>query len=365
MARGRGQELGSARIVLEGSVTGGDAARVMAAVSKIRAGDVVAVDLSAVTSLDSAGVAALLQAWRVARRRRARLVLEGASPEARRSLSMFRVEVGEEPPPPTPAGFFESVGDGLMTGWASFVDLLQLAADSTFGVLGWLARPGRVRWAALVEQSILIGSQALPIIGLISFLVGLTLAFQSAYQLRQFGADIFVANLTGVAMIREMGPLMTAILVSGRSGSSIAAEIATMKVSEEVDALTVMGMDPLEFLALPRLVAMLVTVPLLTVLSDLLGILGGFVVGIFYLDISFTAFLRQTLDSLGPGDLTSGLFKSVVFAWGIALIGLHYGFQARGGAAEVGRNTTSSVVASIFFVIIADSLFSILLYIVL
>ncbi|MBM4320585.1 MAG: MlaE family lipid ABC transporter permease subunit [Deltaproteobacteria bacterium] len=322
-------------------------------------------DLSAVEELDSAAVAVLLQGWRRARARGGRLLLRaGASEAALRSLSMFRTREQPDQPPHVPT-LLESWGEGLLSAAAALRDLLQLAADTSAALLRTLVRPTTLRRGPLAEQAVYIGSQALPIIGLISFLVGLTLAFQSAYQLQQFGAAIFVANLTGVAIVREMGPLMTAILVAGRSGSSIAAEISTMKVSEEVDALQTMGLDPVEFLAVPRLLAILLTMPLLTVLADLLGICGGFIVGVFYLDISATAFLNQTLTSLAPKDLLTGLVKSLAFAWGIGLIGLHYGFKVRGGAAEVGRTTTASVVASIFYIIVADCLFSVVFYILL
>lgn len=327
-------------------------------------GQTLTIDLSAVEAMDSAAVAALVQAWRRARAAGGRLVLGEASDAAQRALSMFRVGP-DEAPAPKPAGALESMGDGLLSGGEAGKDFLQLAADTSFALGAAARRPARVRWAAFTEQCIYIGSQALPIVGLISFLVGLTVAFQSAYQLRQFGAAVFVANLTGVAMVREMGPLMTAILVAGRSGSSIAAEIATMKVSEEVDALRVMGMDPVYWLALPRLLAIIVMMPLLTVLADVLGILGGFIVGVFYLDIAWNSFLNQTLDALVPFDLISGLIKATAFGWGIGLIGLFYGFRVRGGAGEVGRTTTASVVASIFFIIVADCLFSVLFYIVL
>jgi len=245
------------------------------------------------------------------------------------------------------------------------VDFLQLAADATFAIAACIRSPRKMRWRALAEQSIDIGSRALAIVGLITFLVGLTVAFQSAHQLRQFGAAIFVADLTAVSMLREMGPLMTAILVAGRSGSSIAAEIATMKVSEEVDALSVMGLEPTRYLAVPRLLAILLMLPLLTVFADLLGMLGGFLVGVGYLDIAWNAFLNKMLEAVAPWDLISGLIKSVAFAYGIGLIGLFYGFRVRGGASEVGRTTTASVVASIFYIIVADCLFSVLFYIVL
>jgi phospholipid/cholesterol/gamma-HCH transport system permease protein len=322
-----------------------------------------ALDLSGVEELDSAAVAALVRGWRRSKERGGSLSVRSASEAARRSLSMFRLR--DAPPAARPPAFFELSGGRALEAARAVRDLAQLAADATALLLRALARPSLLRPSAVAEQAIFIGSKALPIVALIAFLVGLTLAFQSAYQLRQFGAAIFVANLMGVAVIREMGPLMTAILVAGRSGSSIAAEVSTMKVSEEIDALTVMGVDPLAYLALPRLCAILATLPLLTVFADAFGVLGGFLVGVFYLDLAPAAFLNQMLDALAPKDVLTGVAKSLAFAWGIGLIGLFYGFRVQGGAAEVGRTTTASVVASIFFIIVADCAFSVLFYIVL
>ena len=321
-------------------------------------------DLGDVESMDSAAVAAIANGIRYAEAAGGRVRLARASPPAERALSMFRLS-GDPVPPPVPAVGFEAIGGAVVEAGAGLVGFLQLAADTTFALVGTLAKPRRMRWRALMEQSIDIGSRAIGIVGLITFLVGLTVAFQSAHQLRQFGAAIFVADLTAVSMVREMAPLMTAILVAGRSGSSIAAEVATMQVSEEVDALTVMGMNPISYLAVPRLLAIVLTVPLLTVLADVLGMLGGFLVGVGYLDIAWNAFLNQMLDAIGPWDLISGLLKSLVFAYGIGLIGLFYGFRVRGGASEVGRTTTASVVAAIFFIIVADCVFSVLFYVVL
>lgn len=329
-----------------------------------RPGQRLTLDLSAVEAMDSAAVAALVTAFRRARATDATVVAEPLSASAREALTTFRI--GPDPePPPSPPGMFESTGGGLIDGFKGFVDFLQLAADATFALAGTLKSPRKMRWAALGEQCIDIGSRALGIVALITFLVGLTVAFQSAHQLRQFGAAIFVADLTAVSMVSEMGPLMTAILVAGRSGSSIAAEIATMKVSEEVDALTVMGLEPVRYLAVPRLWAILLMVPLLTVLADVVGMLGGFIVGVGYLDIAWNAFLSKMLDAITPWDLTLGLIKSATFAYGIGLIGLFYGFRVRGGASEVGRTTTASVVASIFFIIVANCVFSVLFYVVL
>lgn len=326
-------------------------------------GQTLTLDLSAVEAMDSATVAALVHAFRRARNLGGAVVVGPLSDTARRALATFRL--GPDPEPePRPTSALEALGGGLIGTAGGLLAFLQLAADATFAVFASLKNPRRIRWGAIAEQSIDIGSRALGIVGLITFLVGLTLAFQAAHQLRQFGAAIFVADMTALSMVREMGPLMVAILVSGRSGSSLAAEIATMKVSEEVDALTVMGLEPTNFLAVPRLIAITLMVPLLTVCADILGMLGGFLVGVVYLDIAWNAFLTKMIEALAPFDLISGLIKSLVFGYGIGLIGLFYGFRVQGGASEVGRTTTSSVVASIFFIIVANCFFSVLFYVV-
>lgn len=321
-------------------------------------------DLTELHGIDSAGAATLVDLWRQSQARGVLLQVVGAQPAVIEKLTQFRVNPTLAPTPPA-AGLFEALGDAAWQNTLALRDFIVLAADVTVGAALALLRPHRLRWGALLQQSSLMGSQALGIVGLITFLIGLTLAFQSAYQLRQFGAAIYVATLTAISMVREMGPLITAILVAGRSGSSITSEVATMKVGEEIDALHVMGIPFVDFVAVPKLLAMLVTVPLLTVLADVLGIVGGWIVGMVYLDLAPRPYLQKTIDALVAKDLATGLFKSVVFAWGIALIGLYYGAGVRGGAQEVGRATTASVVSGIFFIIVADSLFSILFYVVL
>jgi phospholipid/cholesterol/gamma-HCH transport system permease protein len=205
------------------------------------------------------------------------------------------------------------------------------------------------------------GVDALPIVGLISFLLGLIMAFMSAVQLRQFGANIYVASLVSLAMTRELGPIMTAIIVAGRSGSAFAAEIGTMKISDEVDALTTMGFDPVRFLVIPKLVAAVIVVPLLVLFSDLFAIAGGLIVGVSMLDLTSNSYIAQTLKTLKLFDVFWGVFKGGVFALLIAWIGCFRGFQVRGGAASVGQATTSAVVSSIFLIILTDSVFAVIL----
>ena len=320
-------------------------------------------DLAALTDIDSPGTATLVDLWRLGKTRGFAVTLAGVTPDVQAKLAQFRVTV-DLPPEPELPGTMASLGDTVWGGITALGDFLVLAADVTVGAVQALFTPHRLRWGAYFRESSLMGSQAFGIVGLIMFLIGLTLAFQSAYQLRQFGAAIYVASLTAISMVREMGPLITAILVAGRSGSSITSEVATMKVGEEIDAMQVMGIPFVDFVAVPKMLAMVTMVPLLTMLADVVGILGGWIVGMVYLDIAAKPYLQKTIDALVTKDLATGLFKSVVFAWGIALIGLYHGIQVRGGAQEVGRATTASVVSAIFFIIVADSLFSILFYVV-
>ncbi len=221
--------------------------------------------------------------------------------------------------------------------------------------------PRLVRWSDVILYMRRVGVEGLPIISLIALLLGLILAFMSSVQLRQFGANIYVAELLAIAMVRELGPIMTAILVAGRSGSAFAAEIGTMKVNEEVDALTVMGMEPMFFLTLPKVIASMIVVPLLTIYADLLGIIGGLIVGVGLLDLTVYSYIQETKDSLMVFDFTSSFVKSLFFAFLIAAIGCQRGFQVRGGAAAVGTATTSAVVAAIFLIIVVDSIFSVVL----
>ncbi|MDY6793388.1 MAG: MlaE family lipid ABC transporter permease subunit [Thermodesulfobacteriota bacterium] len=203
------------------------------------------------------------------------------------------------------------------------------------------------------------GVNAIPIVALISFLLGAVMAFMSSLQLEQFGANIYVASLVSIAMVSELGPIMTAIVVAGRSGSAFAAEIGTMKISEEVDALFIMGFSPTLFLAVPRIVALIIVVPLLTLFADIFAIAGGLLVGISVLDLTTTSYIAQTLKTLTLFEVVWGLSKSMIFAALIAWIGCLRGFQTRGGSDAVGNAATSAVVSSIFLIILFDSFFAV------
>jgi len=229
---------------------------------------------------------------------------------------------------------------------------LATEAASRFVLTPVLGR--KVRFGATLEQAVRAGYDSLPLVSLICFLVGMIMALQSAYQLRMFEAVELVADLVAVSLSRELAPLLAAIIVAGRYGSAIAAERGTMRVSQEIDALEVMGIDPVSYLVVPRLVGLLVTLPCLTVFADVVGILGGATIGLGVLDMGAGGYLQRTVDALVLQDIFTGLVKSVAFAGIIGLVGCHQGLATRGGAEQVGRATTRAVVRSIVLIIFAD-----------
>jgi len=206
------------------------------------------------------------------------------------------------------------------------------------------------------------GVDAIPIVSLIMFVIGVIMALQADYQLRRMGASIYIADLVGVGLTRELGPLITAVILSGRSGASMAAEIGTMRVTEEIDALITMGMNPFKFLVAPRVIGLVIALPGLVLLGDCIGIFGGYVVGVFYKEIPSDAYINATRVAINHSDIITGLVKSAVFAFIIALVGCYKGYHVEGGPEEVGRATTSAVVLSLFLVIVADGFFTYLFY---
>ena len=220
--------------------------------------------------------------------------------------------------------------------------------------------PRRLRFNDIILLMHKIGVDAVPIVGMISFLLGLIMAFVSSLQLAQFGASIYVARLVALSMVSELGPIMTAIVVAGRSGSAFAAEIGTMRISDEVDALYTMGISPTFFLAVPRIIASVLVIPMLTLFSDLFAIMGGLVISVTLLDLTASTYMAQTLKALTLFEFMWGLMKSLVFAAVISWIGCLRGFQVRGGASEVGNAATSAVVSGIFLIILFDSIFAVI-----
>jgi phospholipid/cholesterol/gamma-HCH transport system permease protein len=221
-----------------------------------------------------------------------------------------------------------------------------------------LRRPSAAGWQTLPSLVERAGADGIPIVVLLNFLVGFVMAFQSARQLELYGANLYVADVVGLSVTRELAPLMTGIIISGRSGAAYAAELGAMKVSEEIDALRTMGFGPTAYLILPRVVALALIAPILTLLGDVVGVLGGVVVGSSTLGVSPRGYLAELRTVMVPADVIGGLFKSVAFGVAIALIGCRQGFATTGGAAGVGRRTTSTVVLCLFTIVIADTLFT-------
>lgn len=252
----------------------------------------------------------------------------------------------------------EEVGEHTLELVAAGRRLLELVGDLAYWLVIAPWRGKGIKWDRTFEQTVKIGVDGVPIVTFLSFLIGAVLALNGASQLRQFGAAIYIANLVGVSMTREMAPLITAIIVAGRSGSAITAELGTMVVSEEVDAMRTMALSPSRFLLLPRVLALLCAVPCLTVLSNLAGIFGGYWIGVMLLGLGSRNYLQQTVQSLLINDLVTGMVKSGVFAMLIGLVSCYRGFYVRGGAEGVGTNTTASVVTSIVLCILADAIFT-------
>ncbi len=259
-------------------------------------------------------------------------------------------------------GVLAFIGRGTLGIFRYVGGLYDLTAKAAYWTFVAPFKGRSVKWGNAFHQMVLAGVNSIPIVSLTSFFIGLVLAFQGAYQLEKFGASYYVAALVGVSMTRELGPLITAIVIAGRSGSAFAAELGTMTVSEEIDALEAMGLNSIRFLVVPKYLALLVMMPCLTLVSDLMGILGGAVFEVYQLDQTFRMFLTATRDSLVMRDITTGLIKSLVFGLIITMVGCHEGFSVKGGAEGVGKATTSSVVMSIFLIIFADVIFTAFFY---
>lgn len=324
-------------------------------------GATVGLDASRLAGLDSLAAARLLRIVAEARTRGIDVRLARLGDAARRTLAEVDPAILESETAPRRHPL-EIVGQGAFAAWDAAAAMGQLVLDTIAGLATPFGRHG-IKWGRTVQQMVLVGSSAVGIVWFISLLIGVVLALNGAQQLRQFGAAIFIANLVAISMTREMGPLITAVIVSGRSGSAIAAEIGTMVISQEIDAMQTMALSPIRFLVVPKVVALVCMMPLLTVMSDVAGILGGYLIGVFGLDLGSDPYLSQTVQSLLIGDVLTGLAKSVVFALIIAFVGVYRGFAVRGGPEAVGRATTSAVVTAIICCIMANALFTAFFYV--
>src|SRR6202166_2718273 len=254
--------------------------------------------------------------------------------------------------------FLSQVGDSVTNGLAYVGSLASLGGQAAYYTFVAPFQGKTIRFQRAVSQALDVGVRALPILSLITFFIGLILALQSAYELRRFGAISYVATAVAISMSRELGPLITAIVVIGRSGSAFAAEIGTMKVTEEIDALEVMAISPVHFLVAPKFLAMMVMLPCLTIWANTMGILGGALFGVTQADFTLSRYIQASIESLYLRDIFSGLVKSVMFGIVITAVGCFEGLSTGGGAEQVGRSTTRSVVISILLVVVVDLVFT-------
>lgn len=321
------------------------------------------VDCSRVEYCDGAGIAMLVDLLRTERRPGAEVRVEGLSEGFRRLLEQYDPADFRAPPPgrEVERSVVERLGRRGRDVWLGLYALVAFVGEALTALARALRRPATVRWGDVLRVAEEAGVNALPIVALIGFLMGVILAFQSAVAMRQFGAEIFVADLVGLAMTRELGPLMTAILLAGRSGAAFAAEIGTMKVNDEVNALSTMGLDPVRFLVVPRILAAVAMMPLLSAFAVLIGLVGGAMVMQLF-EIPFYTYYLEVVNRVQLKDLLGGLFKSVVFGVLVAGIGCLRGLQTRTGASAVGLSATSAVVSGIVLIVAVDGIFAVIFY---
>lgn len=257
-------------------------------------------------------------------------------------------------------GFFEGVGEKTLRVIERSRDLLGFVGELVLSFGRLLRGKATYLRSDLVQYIQEAGAEALPIVSLISFLIGMIFAFVGVMQLRNFGAGIYTADLVAVAMVREMAPIMTAIIMAGRTGAAYAAQIGTMKVNEEVDALTTLGMHPIDFLVTPRVLALIIMMPMLTLYGSLMGILGGAAVGLTMLDASLVQYTTQTVNSVGLNSLLGGLFKSIVYGSLVAIAGCQQGMACGNSAMAVGQSTTRAVVMGIVLIVVSAAILTVI-----
>ncbi len=323
----------------------------------------ITIDFSNLEEIDSAGVTALNYLKEILEKNNVKVTFKNASESVQHKLDIFSYEKTGTDKTPEKESLFEWIGEGTLFFINEYlVKFFILSANVFVWSITDIFKRKFQRKGEFYNQAVLIGVNAIYIVATMSFIIGLVLALQSAAQLRNLGANIFIVDLTVIAMMREMGPLITAILVAGRSGSAIAAEIATMQVTAELDALKTMALHPVRFVVIPKLHGSLVTMPFLTVLANVFGILGGMFIAYYYLDISPGTFISRMEESLYNRDILIGVFKSLIYASLIVLTGSFFGLRVKQGAEGVGKVTTTAVVVAISLVIIADSIMGLFFY---
>jgi phospholipid/cholesterol/gamma-HCH transport system permease protein len=318
---------------------------------------------SELKNLSSLGLAFLGELQKLSESSGKKLVLVDFPLVLRPELSKLPVKIpGDKSSSRDSETFFHNIGESLIQLYFSLKDHLHLLTEALYWSTFGMFKKKSILSGATISQMIILGSSSLPIVLLLSFLIGLTLAIQSAVQLEKFGASIYIASGIGISMVTEIGPMMTAVILAGRSGSSITAEISTMVVQEELRALQTMAINPIHFLVLPRFWALSITLPLLVICADLIGIFAGLLVAVLYAQVPIELFFNQLAGAVSVTMIYQSMIKTVTFAWIITLVAVYKGFNTRGGADAVGKATTSCVVTCIFSIILADAVFSFIFY---
>jgi len=330
-------------------------------VAPLAAGEVMTLSTDQLGAMDTAGAMLLYQLLSQLESAGGRIDRSNLNSRQRALLELVAQRRVDSHTPSKPReNWLAQIGRASVGSIREGISYLNFLGELTIRLVPQILRPWQIRWREVINEIALAGVQALFIVGLLSFLIGMVLAYQGGATLKQYGANILIVDMIAIVTLREMAPLITAILVAGRTGSSYAAQIGTMKITEEVDALRAIGIHPLDMLVVPKVIALIIVMPLLFIYADVLGLLGGAMVASAVFDVSMQTYFNRVPEVVSLSTLLVGLMKAPVFAVVIAIIGCHQGMRVTGSAAAVGAATTMSVVQAIFTVIILDALFSVL-----
>jgi len=319
-------------------------------------------DFSKVSEMDSPALVMVVQFLHRFDTSKVSFSITGLQAKYQRMLIFYRKNaVLEKSLPPAKLTFLEGIGKKVIKKWQGTLQFMHFIGESCYQFFQTVLHPSQFRFASTIKHIETSGFQALPIIGLTAFLVGLVIAYQSAEQLSRFGANIFIVEMVSISVFRELAPMIAAIVVAGRSASAYTAEIGTMKITEEIDAMRTMGFDPQQFLVLPRMLALIISMPLIVFFADIVGMFGGMVIARFDLGITFSEFMARLQTEVPLKHILIGLIKAPFFGFVIAAIGAYRGFQVTGSTDSIGHYTTISVVNAIFWVIASNALISVLL----
>lgn len=324
----------------------------------------ITLDISSVNKFDSAGIILLLKYVEIFKEITRHVEIIGANNKQKRMLTMFRESAKYRNLQITDKHYifnlFESIGRVTISSLNDIVQFISFIGETFTSLFHYVTHPSSIRFKAIIKNIEEAGVRALPIVALTSFLIGVVLAYQSAVQLEKFGANIFIVDLISISVTRELAPLITAIVVAGRSGSSYTAQIGAMKITEEIDAMKTMSFNPFRFLVMPRIIALMIAMPLLIFFADIVGIFGGMFISEIHLSLSYSEFINRLHIALDVKHFWIGILKGPFFAWLIAAVACFRGFQVSRNTESIGRYTTISVVNAIFLVIACDAVFSVI-----